>query len=143
MFLGYKNYIEDLKLMVNELYCFYRMHIIVNDKITKIFWSNWQIHFFHFSLFVSITKNCNFLNFNKYSFQIIFCFSLYTQISYDLTYGKGNRLYVLPRWSIEFGWFLSILSILLIPISAIFKTIQLKQQNLIRFLKIRINFFTV
>ncbi|KAI1713286.1 sodium:neurotransmitter symporter family domain-containing protein [Ditylenchus destructor] len=60
---------------------------------------------------------------------IIFIFSLLTQITYDLTYGKGNRLYVLPRWSVAFGWCLSLLPLLWVPIFFIYRAVVFKKSN--------------
>uniref|UniRef100_A0A914Z024 Uncharacterized protein n=1 Tax=Panagrolaimus superbus TaxID=310955 RepID=A0A914Z024_9BILA len=35
---------------------------------------------------------------------IIFVLALMTQITHNMTYGKGSRIYVYPDWSIAFGW---------------------------------------
>ncbi|KAI1705492.1 sodium:neurotransmitter symporter family domain-containing protein [Ditylenchus destructor] len=60
---------------------------------------------------------------------IIFVFSLLTQITYDLTYGKGSRLYVLPRWSVALGWCLSLLPLLWVPIFFIYRVVVFKKSN--------------
>ncbi|KAH7700076.1 CRE-SNF-5 protein, partial [Aphelenchoides avenae] len=61
---------------------------------------------------------------------VIFVFALMTQATYDLTYGKGNRLYVLPRWCIAFGWFLSILPLLFLPVFAFANYFKFKRQGI-------------
>ncbi|KAI6182226.1 Snf-9 [Aphelenchoides bicaudatus] len=61
---------------------------------------------------------------------IIFVFALLTQITTDLTYGKGNRLYVLPRWSIGLGWCVSLVPLLFLPTFAIYNWLKFKKRNL-------------
>ncbi|CAD5205537.1 unnamed protein product [Bursaphelenchus okinawaensis] len=61
---------------------------------------------------------------------IIFAFSLLTQIENDLTYGKGARLYRLPRWCIGFGWCISILPLIFLPIFAFYNFNKFKKRNM-------------
>lgn len=46
---------------------------------------------------------------------IMFVLSLTTQITYNMTYGKGARLYTFPNWSTALGWILSIIPLFFIP----------------------------
>uniref|UniRef100_A0A1I7S128 Sodium-and chloride-dependent GABA transporter 2 n=1 Tax=Bursaphelenchus xylophilus TaxID=6326 RepID=A0A1I7S128_BURXY len=61
---------------------------------------------------------------------VIFIFSLLTQIQTDLTYGKGARLYRLPRWCIGFGWCISVLPLTFLPIFAVYNFYKFKKRNL-------------
>uniref|UniRef100_A0A915E8C5 Uncharacterized protein n=1 Tax=Ditylenchus dipsaci TaxID=166011 RepID=A0A915E8C5_9BILA len=60
---------------------------------------------------------------------IIFTFSLLTQITYDMTYGKGSRVYVLPRWSVGLGWFISLLPLLWLPAAAAYRAYAFRRKG--------------
>ncbi|KAL7076769.1 hypothetical protein ACQ4LE_003942, partial [Meloidogyne hapla] len=60
---------------------------------------------------------------------ILFVVVLFTQISHNLTYGKGKRLYEYPNWAIGLGWLISIIPILLLPIMAIYNLLKFKRKG--------------
>uniref|UniRef100_A0A915ENE3 Sodium-and chloride-dependent glycine transporter 2 n=1 Tax=Ditylenchus dipsaci TaxID=166011 RepID=A0A915ENE3_9BILA len=60
---------------------------------------------------------------------VIFIFALVTQINYDMSYGKGNRLYVFPKWSIMLGWTLSLLPLLWLPVFFVYRAFTFRQAN--------------
>ncbi|KAI6229062.1 Snf-9 [Aphelenchoides fujianensis] len=61
---------------------------------------------------------------------VIFIFSLMTQISNDLTYGKGGRLFVLPHWCIGFGWIVTIIPLFALPIFALYNWNKFRNRGL-------------
>lgn len=62
---------------------------------------------------------------------IIFFFSLITQLSYSMTYGKGTRIYIYPNWSIGLGWLLSIIPLLFIPGFIIYNIKKFNKKGLV------------
>ena len=63
---------------------------------------------------------------------IIFILSLLTQITYNMTYGKGLRVYVYPDWSIALGWLLSLIPFIFIPGFIVYNLRKFRQKNLVR-----------
>lgn len=52
-----------------------------------------------------------------------------TQIGSSLTYGRGKRLYTYPGWAILLGWFISLVSLLFLPIFVVYNIWKFKQQG--------------
>ncbi|KAF7639037.1 hypothetical protein Mgra_00001564 [Meloidogyne graminicola] len=61
--------------------------------------------------------------------QILFIIVLITQISHNLTYGKGKRLYEYPTWAIALGWLISFIPILLLPLMIIYNLWKFKNKG--------------
>uniref|UniRef100_A0AC35G1G4 Uncharacterized protein n=1 Tax=Panagrolaimus sp. PS1159 TaxID=55785 RepID=A0AC35G1G4_9BILA len=61
---------------------------------------------------------------------IIFVLALATQITHNMTYGKGTRIYVYPNWSIAFGWMLSLIPFIFPPAFVIYNLRKFHQKGL-------------
>ncbi|KAI1722524.1 sodium:neurotransmitter symporter family domain-containing protein [Ditylenchus destructor] len=105
---GYKNYLDDLRTMFGS----------PTTKLARIFGPSGKYISFVWRFLCPLQMT------------VIFAFSFMTQITYDLTYGKGNRLYVLPRWSIAFGWVISLLPLLWMPGLVIYRAIIYKRADI-------------
>ncbi|KAF7638798.1 hypothetical protein Mgra_00001881 [Meloidogyne graminicola] len=61
---------------------------------------------------------------------VVFILALYEQIKTSKrTYGKEKRLYIFPEWAIIFGWILSLISLIFIPLLIIINLIKFKKKG--------------
>ncbi|KAH7718391.1 SNF-5 protein [Aphelenchoides avenae] len=60
---------------------------------------------------------------------IIFVVALFTQIVYNMSYGKDKRLYVYPTWAIGVGWLITCIPLLALPVFAVYNYVKLKRQG--------------
>lgn len=56
-----------------------------------------------------------------------------TQITYNMTYGKGARLYTFPDWSTAFGWMLSVIPLFFLPGFVFYNLRKFKQKGQVSF----------
>uniref|UniRef100_A0A914CKV7 Uncharacterized protein n=1 Tax=Acrobeloides nanus TaxID=290746 RepID=A0A914CKV7_9BILA len=105
---GYKNYTTDLRSVLGW----------PRNKLSTIFGPTGHYVAFIWRIIAPIIT------------VIIFILSLMTQITSDMTYGKGSRLYVFPSWSIVFGWFLSTVPLIFIPIFIFYNYRKMKSRLL-------------
>jgi hypothetical protein len=54
---------------------------------------------------------------------------LTTQIGYNLTYGKGKRLYDYPRWATDIGWLISCIPLSLLPLMVFYNLWKFQNKN--------------
>lgn len=62
----------------------------------------------------------------------IFVVVLYTQIGNEMTYGKGPREYKYPDWAILFGWALSLIPLLSLPLFVLYNLQKFHRQGKVR-----------
>ncbi|KAH7701167.1 SNF-5 protein [Aphelenchoides avenae] len=60
---------------------------------------------------------------------IIFVVALFTQIVYNMSYGKDKRLYVYPTWAIGVGWLITCIPLLALPVFAVYNYVKFKRQG--------------
>ncbi|KAI6208220.1 Snf-9 [Aphelenchoides besseyi] len=107
---GTQNYILDLRSMIGP----------ARNKLSEIFGPTGHYVVFVWRFIAPLLSI------------VIFVFALMTQITNDLTYGKGNRLYVLPHWCIGMGWTITIVPLFAFPVFAAYNWIKFRNRGVIQ-----------
>lgn len=110
-FYGIRHILEDIRSMLGK----------PKNKLSRIFGPSGYYIAFIWTIFAPII--C----------VIMFLFSLTTQITYNMTYGKGARLYTFPNWSTAFGWILSVTPLFFLPGFVFYNLRKFKQKGQVNF----------